>query len=92
MFIKVKRQNGEPILINSEKIVIIEEPKHNDEGCTIYFSETDGLRTKSTMAELEMLLDADSVEKRIEALQIENARLRIRQSTEAAIESMVNTK
>jgi hypothetical protein len=42
------------------------------------------------MAELEMLLDADSVEKRIEALKLENTRLRVQQNTQDAIEKMVN--
>lgn len=91
MFIKVKGINHKWVLINIDKIVLIEEPKQpNERGCTIHLDENSCLRTKSTMAELEMLLDADSVEKRIEALKLENTKLRIQQSTEAATESMVN--
>lgn len=77
MFIKVKGINHKWVLMNIDKIVLIEEPKRNDEGCTIYLDENNCLRTESTMAELEMLLDADSVEKRIEALKLENTKLRI---------------
>ena len=85
MFLKITSHCGKDLLINADKIVIIEEPKPDEKGCTIYLSKSGGLRTKNTMAELEMLLDADSVEKRIEALKQENARLRIQQSTEAAL-------
>lgn len=76
MFIKVKGINHKWVLINIDKIVLIEEPKQpNERGCTIHLDEGGIYRTKSTMAELEMLLDADSVEKRIEAFKLENTRL-----------------
>lgn len=78
MFIKVTMLNGESVLVNGNVVRTITEHRTPDKTfCRMHFDiEEMTLDVKQSLIELESLLEANSTEKQIANLKMENERIR----------------
>ena len=77
MFIKVTMLNGASVLVNGNIVRTITEHKTPDKTfCRMHFDIETTLDVKQSLIELEGLLEANSIEKQIANLKMENDRTR----------------
>jgi hypothetical protein len=77
MWIKVKMQNDREVFVNADKIeVIFPFNREDGQGCDIFFDRQKApLRVKTTIEQIDTLLDVNSIEKCIDRLKLENMQL-----------------
>lgn len=77
MWIKVKMSNDRDVLVNSDKVEVIFPFNTEDgQGCNLYFDrQKPPLQVKTTLEQIDTLLDVNSIEKCIDRLKVENMQL-----------------
>lgn len=77
MWIKVKTVSDQEIFVNADKIeVIFPFDTKDGQGCNLFFNAQElPLRVKTTPEQMDTLLGANSIEKCIDRLKLENAQL-----------------
>ena len=93
MWIKVTRLDDVDVLVNADKIEAIYPFDAKDgRGCNLYFNTGEvPLKTKTTIDQLDTLLDVNSIEKCIDRLKVENTRLKRQMQFDKMLNELCDT-
>lgn len=91
MFIKVTNYHNQEIIVNTENVTFITpfEKADGTQSCYINFTSGDMLSVKQSIPTLECLIEVDSLEKKIDSIKDENARIKLREAYDIALRSFM---
>lgn len=94
MWIKVKTQNDQDVFVNADKIEVIFPLNTEDgQGCNLFFNAQElPLRVKTTLEQIDTLLDVNSIEKCIDRLKLENMQLAQRMQYDKVFDEIYGAK
>jgi hypothetical protein len=94
MWIKVKTMSDQDIFVNADRVeVIFPFVTEDGQGCNLFFKAQElPLRVKITPEQMDTLLDANSIEKCIDRLKLENMQLAQRMQYDKAFDEIYGAR